>query len=201
MPLDELFELRDELAVTAECQFRLSVHLDDSKDLLLETGRLRCGPRCEREIREHWASREPDSLAQQLCRLVSRRTRCRLDERLESIRIDLARADYELVATLTSQDAPLAERFPQGRHVHLDALRGRLGRIARPDRVDQTLGGNRPPTGEQEQCEERPLLRPAERDRLPTRFDLERAEQSELHRTSSVVGTTPRSLGPIGCRT
>jgi len=107
-----------------------------------------------------------------------------VDERLESIEVEFALADAELVAGRLGLrfDAVLAEQRPQLGDAHLDRLRRGLGWIVAPERVDQSVTRHNAIRVQQHGCEQRTLFRAGDVHRAPVLEHLQRAQDPELHR-------------------
>src|SRR5262245_31022413 len=119
------------------------------------------------------------------CRVRGGRLGCGSHELVEPVDVGLPQLDAPLVAALTRDEPGLAERLPKAGDVDLDALPGRLRRLAGPDLVDETIRGHGATAVEQQDGEKGSLLRAAEGNRLAVVVDLERSEQAELHRAPS----------------
>lgn len=98
--------------------------------------------------------------------------------------------------------APAAwlERLAEMRDVALEHVHRRLWRRVAPDLIDQPVGRDDLIRVQEEQRENSPLLRAAERERSPIRSDLERAQdvEFELFRDSNVTPMSPRFKRRIG---
>jgi hypothetical protein len=64
--------------------------------------------------------------------------------------------------------------------VDLDGVARRRRRVVGPQLLDQAVAGDDPVGLEQQDGQERPLLRAAERQPVPVRVDLERTENAEI---------------------
>jgi hypothetical protein len=177
----ELLELPDHWAVKSDGQVGVDARLDRPEHPLLDQGRLRHGPRLEREIGERSTTNEAESLGEEPGSALGLGVGRLRHEAVESVDVDLVRADDDLVAALVRQDALVPESAPEVRDVHLHALERGRRRIVGPERVDELVGRHALPPAEKQDGEQRPLLGGGEVDRPTTLFDLQRAEQAELH--------------------
>jgi hypothetical protein len=89
--------------------------------------------------------------------------------------------DLDEIAGRTRAQRGLGKRLAQAGDVRLDHLDRRLGRLDAPQAVNEPVHGDDPVQIEQEQREQRPLLRRAQRNGLFPVHDLERAEDPIFH--------------------
>jgi hypothetical protein len=75
------------------------------------------------------------------------------------------------------------EDLAQLRDVHLEGVRRCLGRVGRPESLDQAIARDDLVGVEEEDREESALLVPSERDRTAAFVDLERPENPKFHLT------------------
>ncbi|HLU75715.1 MAG TPA: hypothetical protein VKZ82_26300 [Nonomuraea sp.] len=80
----------------------------------------------------------------------------------EDRRVQLARVEQEHVAALPGQHPPLAQHAPELRHVHAQVVDGRARRDAGPERVHETVVGDRFPRGGDQRRQQDPRLRSGE---------------------------------------
>ena len=103
---------------------------------------------------------------------------------LEARDVELARLDSGDVSGRTGHDhglaAGLSQSFAQLGDVDLHDLRGRRRRLVAPELVDQAVSRNDLVRAQQQDGEQRPLLRSSERQDTSTVSDLERAEKPEV---------------------
>ena len=97
--------------------------------------------------------------------------------------------ELEDIPRRARHDGFRAERLAKLGHVDLDGVRGGLGRVARPEALDELVDRDDPSGLEREHGEERAGLLPAERDRVSVLQRLQRSEELELD---------PRVPGPAG---
>jgi len=107
-------------------------------------------------------------------------------ETLEPVHVQAACLDAKLVAGRSRRDRVSAERPPELGDVRLQDLRRRGRRLVGPEILDQTVARDRLVHVEQQDREERPRLRRAQRDRAAFGDSFERPEDAELHRSSRV---------------
>ena len=91
------------------------------------------------------------------------------------------------------------ERLAELRDVDLHRMRGRLGRIAGPERLDEPVDRDDAPGLEREHSEERARLRPAERDGLAASFGLDRAEETYLELWGACPARSVHVVPSISC--
>ena len=199
--LDERLELGDELGVAAQREVGLDALLDDDGAQLLEPGDLRLRERLVDEVGERRAAPERERLAQRdlgggrVARLE--RGPPLLRERDEAVHVDALGLELEHVARRARRDDG-AERLAELRDVDLDGVRGRLGRIAGPERLDEPVDGDDASRLEREHGEERARLLPAERDgaRRPAR---PRSGRGGVARACGVPAPLAPSIVPPRC--
>src|SRR6266851_2484053 len=104
-----------------------------------------------------------------------------LEQRFETFEVELARLETEPVAGRAALDPIAAEQRPQPRDIRVErALRAfRCPRA--PQAVDQSIAGDDLVPAQQQRRQQRPLLRPAKRQRPAIDPDLDRAEDQEVH--------------------
>src|SRR5262249_5468549 len=109
------------------------------------------------------------------------------DELLEAVEIELSRRDTDQVARPTGLDPVRPERTTEtrGGHVHRRDRRRRL--VVVPQLCNQTVNRHDVVPVQEEQREERALLRAAQRKRLVSVPGLERPEDPVLHCVSLVL--------------
>src|SRR5437870_2301595 len=145
---DERLQLGHELAVTAEREVGIDAGLERRGPALVESRDLRLRPGLELQVGERLAAEQCPGLPEACGRLFGCSPRRGLHERVEAVDVELTRRDNQLVTALACDQAPVTERLAQLRDVDLDALQRRLGRLAVPDLLDQTVGRDRPATAE-----------------------------------------------------
>ena len=168
-------DLVDHLGVAAGREILLERQLGRGEAELLQAADLQAGERLSGDIVEGWSTPEGQRLARHPLG----------DEPLEAARIDLARAEPQLVAVAAGDDlravARPLERLAELRHVDLHHLRrGCRGRVA-PEAVDQRLGRDGRALAERQHGEQRPRLPCADRDRVVIDARLHGSENSKVH--------------------
>ena len=108
-----------------------------------------------------------------------------MGQALASVEVELARLHVEQVAVRLSHHpgGPFSERLAQPRHLHLKALSRVVGRMLRPELVDQPIGRDGLVGMNQQDRQQRTLPAADDLDRPPGLVDFERAEDPEIHWT------------------
>ena len=202
MQRDERLELGDEDTVAPAREVGVDPLLECRQPRLVQALDLHRRSRLEEEVGERRAAPEAERLPQRVSDLVRTRQALRLlDELLEAPRVDVGRIDVEHVAARLREQPRLAvlrlEQLPEPRDVHLERVRGRLGRRASPELVDEPVRRERLIRVQQEDREQLAALACVQADGAVVAHDLERAEHSKLHRPSvSAVPRKPKAQGP-----
>ena len=182
---DESLELRDERRVSADAQLGVDPFLQPCEPQLLEAFDLHLRERLVCEVAERRAAPQRQRLGQLFERVLRRVRRKRtpplLEQSLVPVEIDVIEAGTKHVAGRARDEDGLArpvrvKRLAQPRHVRLDAVRGAGGRPIAPELVDQDVPGHDLVGAQQEDSQQRALLRPAKRQRSPVVPDLQRAK-------------------------
>ena len=175
----EPFELRHELGVESELEVGVDPPLEREQTLLLQLRPLRASKRVAK-IRERLAAPQRERLPQRLggLRRIAPIHTCH--QLFEAHVVELLRVNLDDVAGSTSDDGVPTECLAQLGDVDLKRCsRGfRWRRV--PELVDQAIAWDDPVCVQQQEREQRPLLRAAERNVLPAVENLERAENAEL---------------------
>ena len=115
---------------------------------------------------------------------------------LEAVQVELAGLDvHEVAGRAREEDRVGAERLAQPRHVDLERVARRRRRVLGPQLLDQAVAGDDPVGLQQQDRQQRALLRAAEREPAPVRADLERTEDAEVDATRRPA-TFSRSRAP-----
>ena len=182
---DEHLELAHDLRVSAELELRAEPLLVRAEAELLEPLGLRAPRRGERHVGERGPAPQGERPGRVLrspheVGLV-RRGAGRIQLVAERPCVEGRAAELQQVAAATTHDPrPVpVERLPDPRDVRLEAMRGRRRRLIAPDLVDQPLDRDDLARVQQQDGENRALLRAPEPKRTPVRPRLERAEQPE----------------------
>ena len=153
---------------------------------LVEMLRLGGAPRLLGQVGERRPAPERERLSQVVGRIVRaprfERRPAALEQALEAVEIELVRVDDDAVAVAGGLDPLRAERAPQPVDVHLQRLHGGCRAVPRPRARRQLLGRHHAPAVDEQQCEQRALLRRAERSRSPSDHGLDRPQDAELRR-------------------
>ena len=163
---DEPLELGHELGVLADRELRLGALLEEGEAELVEPRDLLLRERLVAELGQRLAAPEGERLVEER-RPAHGLARPRLvDEAPHAGQVELLGLEPDDVAGRARLDRVRAERLPQLRDEVLERRDGGRRRIAGPERLDEPVDRDDPTGLEQQQREERPLLRAAERDRL-----------------------------------
>ena len=183
----ERLELADQLRVPSAAQVGLDAVLEQCEPQLLEPADLRLRERLEDEIGERRSAPERQRLPQLLGgppRVFGGQSLAALvGQALASVEVELARLHVEQVAIRLGHQpgGALSKSLAQPRHLDLEALPWRGGRVLAPELVDQLVGRDGLVGMDQQDREQRTLPAVDDRDRPPGLFDLERAEDPEIH--------------------
>ncbi len=181
---DEHLELADHRTVLAEHQVGVDTILQRSQAHFLQARDLAVSERLIGQIGERFPAPQRQRRAQQLSRApsvtVGERPAPVRDHDLELLDIDLTRHRREQVTAATRQQHLVAERLAQMRHVSLQRLRRRRRRALPPKLIDQAIARDRLPTAQQQNRQQRPLLRAAKHNRPLLLDHLKRPQDTEL---------------------
>ena len=151
--------------MTAQCQVGIDSLLDDDGSQLLEARDLRLRERLVDEVRERRPAPERERLAQgdlgRGCFAGLERSPPLLRQAREAVHIHMLWIELEDVAGRAGGD-DRAERLTELRDVDLDRVRGRLRRIAGPERLDEPVDGDDASRLERKDGEEGARLLPAQ---------------------------------------
>ena len=179
---DEPFQLWNELRVAPELEVDVDPLLQRRQPLLVETGSFGARERPV-ELGQRRPPPQGERLPEQLPGLVRRGRSCTRYTRLEALEVECPFLDADQVAGGLGDDRVVAEQLAQLRDVHLDGRGRGLRGCAAPDLVDQAIASDGLVGVEQEQGEQRPLLRTPELQHAAVLLDLERSEDAEFHRS------------------
>jgi hypothetical protein len=104
-----------------------------------------------------------------------------LGQPLEAFQVELPGLCTQDVAGRPSLDALGAQSLAQTRDVVVEAMVGICRQPVSPEPLDQAVARDRLVRLEQEHCEQRPRLGPAERDILAVALDRDRTEEHDVH--------------------
>src|SRR4051794_39013164 len=171
--------------MTLALELRVDPLLDGGEPQLLEPADLGRRERLEREVGQRVAPPESERVAQR--GWATRRIEpARLaDEPREAAEVDRICLDLEHVPGVPSTDELRTEELPERRDGVLQGRGRGTRRLLAPDRADEELRRDDLAGPEEQDGQDRPVLLPAERQRLAVvGDDLERAEQPEFrHKT------------------
>jgi hypothetical protein len=178
---DEHLQLADDVGVPAGREIGVEPALERRQSQLLQAGDRRARERLVGQVGE----RRPAPQGERLAQRGRGSPRLRLgglgEQALEPRDVDLGGVGAQRVARLARDDPVLAQLAAQARHVDVDALGdGRRRRLA-PQLVDQALGGDHLVRVQQEDGEQRALLRAAEHERASVLDHLQRAKKPKFH--------------------
>jgi hypothetical protein len=84
-------------------------------------------------------------------------------ELLEAVEVEFTGLDDEPVAVALADEAVLPDELPQSGYVAVEAVLGRRRRLLAPEAVDESIARHDPIRIQQQEREQRTLLRAAER--------------------------------------
>src|SRR5581483_6748133 len=197
---DERLELGNELGVAAERELRLGALLHERQPQLAQARDLRLRERLVRELRERLAAPDRERLAEEPRPARRIAGTGLVDEPADEGEVELPGLEAEDVSRRPPLDRIGAERLAELRDEVLQRRRRGRRRLARPERVDQPVGRDDPAGVEEEQSEQRPLLRSAERKRASPGDHLERAEDPELEHAQVVTAAQPEAMAAVSAR-
>jgi hypothetical protein len=185
----ECFQLRDEVAVPAARQQGLGPRFEHGQALLLQAPRLRARRRHRVEAGQRRPAPQAQRLVEELCGrggVTGGQRRVALGgQLLEPQRVQFPGLHPQQVARRPGgQPVGLpgrSERLAQLGQAHLQAVGRPVGRLARPEFLEQPVGRDHLVGAHQEQGQHRPGPRARQRQGLAAGRRLERTEHSELH--------------------
>ena len=180
---DECLELADQIAVMTEHEVGVDPVLERRQARFLQARDLALSERLIREIGERLAAPQPQRRAQQLARggsvAVGERATRVGGHRLETVGVDLTRRRRKQVAAAARQEHLVAQCLAQMRHIPLQRFRCRRRWSLAPQLIDQTIARDRLPAAQQQDRQQRPLLRAAEHNRSLAVDHLQRPQNPE----------------------
>ena len=193
---DEPLELGDEVGVLPDRQLRLGALLEEGEAELVEPRDLLLRERLVAEVGQRLAPPQGERLVEER-RPAHGLARPRLvDEAPHAGQVELLGPEPNDVARRARLDRIRAERLPQLRDEVLERRHRGRRRLTGPERFDEPVDRDDPPGLEQQQRQERPLLRAAERDRLAAIASLQRTEDGvfdQVRGGCSTAGGAPPS--------
>ena len=175
--------------------------LEGREPQLLQTGDVRLGERLVGEVGQRVAAQEREGVREHLCGVRGGGRARGREEIAEAGEVELVGTDAEDVSGRARREAVGAQVLAQPRDVHLDGLRRRRRRIVAPQRGLDPVERHRLVRVQQEEREDRALLRASQCDRAAALGDLQRPEESEVHgvRSSATVQMPVRCYHDRGC--
>ena len=180
-------QLGDELGISPQGELGVDQLLDGGQPELLEARDLRLREGLEGEVGEWLPAEERQRLAERKGRICRREVACCGHEALEMENVELLGSQLDPVPGRAREDRLFSQPLPQPRHVDLHGLRRARRGLARPELVDQPIGGDDLVRVEKQERKERALLAVAQHDRLAMLDDLERSEQPELRHSADAT--------------
>ena len=104
------------------------------------------------------------------------------EEALEAVQIELVALDVEYVAGWASRQSCVSERFPEPRDVVVEGMARRRRRPLSPEAIDEAVAGDDLVGVQEEDREQRTLLRAPERKLTAVVPCRDGTENRELHR-------------------
>ena len=183
-------ELRDQPTVTADRELGLDALLDRRQAQLLEPLDVHTRKRLELQIGQRPPAPQTLGLAERPRRGIGitrlERPPPILDQILEAPQVELpGRNVQDVTRRPRDQRRPTgavrAERLAQARHVDLQRVARRRGRIVSPQLLDQPIPRHDPIGAQQQDREQRALLRSPQREPPAVRVDRQRAKDAKVH--------------------
>jgi hypothetical protein len=192
---DELLQLRGELFVAPERELRVVEQLERAQPLLRQD---RCPGLCyrfSRQVRERRAAPQRECGAEFLGGVArcsgAQRTLRSGDKLVEARGVELPGLDAQPVAGAVRLDSGGAKGLPQAVDVDLQRLDRRPWRVGSPEVIDELVARDDSVRAEQEDSQQRALLRPSERERPVLGLGLDRAQDAEFRGLRPPLNATP----------
>ena len=180
---DQLLELREQGVVAAELEPGVVPKLQCAEPQLLEALGRHTGPGLVGEVGQRRARPQGEGRVEivgGVCNAFLRERALGLThEALETRQVELGRLELDPVAVAVRLDALGADRAPQAVHVDLEGRAGR-GRRVVPQGVHEVVARQHGAAVQEQLCQERTLLRPAERQHAPLRQRLDGPENRKF---------------------
>ena len=181
---DQLLELADELAVSAEREIGVDPVFERRESKLVEADDLRLRERLPGEIGERGPApqreRRPQAVGSGSGVTGRKRSPALLAEPNELEEVDALRLDHEPITRRRCLERAFGQQLSQLRDVDLDRVPSRFGGFLSPERVDQPVARHDVVRVEEQDREQGASLLPPERDRCSVARDREGAEETEL---------------------
>ena len=136
---DEPFEVGHRPLVLSRRDQRLGPLLGGDDAKFFQSGRVRERPPVVGELAVRLTAPQVERGVDEVDRLRRWCAAGLLEQALEADRVERAVVDGEAVARILGHDLAVAQRQPQTRDVGHDGAAGAIGRVVRPDRVDQAI--------------------------------------------------------------
>ncbi len=199
---NERLELRHEFCAAPEPELGVDALLEREQPPFLEPPGLLSRERLVQEVCESRPPPEADRVPKHRgCAIEVPVSRCSprpLHKRTEPIDVELPGTDTHEVARCTPLDPLCSQQRPKPRDVGVERTLRRRRRLRTPHPVDETIPRHDLVRVQQQHREQRPLLRPAKRQRTALHPHLDRAQEQELH--DDTLGTSATRL-PDTCNT
>ena len=193
--------------MTAERELGVDALLNGPEPHLFEPLHLDACERLELEVCERAAAPQPLGTPQDLGRGSGiggrKRLPCRHDELFEELDIELVGLDPQQISRRACHKPwlvrPRRQHLPQARHVVPQRMIGGVHALLREELGNEAVARDHAVRAQQQQREERPLLRPPGRDLRIVDPDAERSQDPELETPSHRAFKSPpgRSLFPL----
>jgi hypothetical protein len=180
---DERLELAHDPSMSGEVELEVDPLNDNHEAKLVETPRFDLCERLECKLGEGCSPPERESPAiflQSVGGTLIPLSPCCLNQKIELVKIELSRRYVQLVARRACHENLAPEELSQLRDVDGHDLARTRGRLARPELVDETIGRDNRVCVQEQEGEQRTVLRSLDRQGPIAEANLERAEEEEL---------------------
>jgi hypothetical protein len=178
-------QLGHELGASAEREIGVDPVLERDQPPLLQPLGLALRKRLVEDVCQRGATPKRERGAQRLGRFagLALRKLCTSfhEEPFESVEVELVGLDVQHIAGGAPREAPVSEGLAQTRDVVVEGVRGRRRRPLAPQAVDQAVAGDDLVRVQQQDGEERTLLRTAEREITTVALHGDGAENRKHH--------------------
>src|SRR5438093_2112301 len=198
MAPDERLELADEIAVPPEQKVGFEPALKRVDPKLLEPRSLRRCERLRRELRGRRPTPQLERCAKAggcLLRSTGFETGPSLrNEALEAVQVELVRLELEGISGRARVQQPRRQHLSQLRDVDLHHLLRALRHVLAPQLVNDAIDRQRPVGVDEEERQQRPLFAAAQTQLATAVANLERSEDSKVHKRLAAERTTASGL-------
>ena len=178
---DQRFQLADQVCFATEREVGFDALFDRGEPEVLETAAFDLRERLV-ELGERTAAPERERLTQQARRMLRMGIARLGDQRFEAPQVDRRRLGREEITRWACLQRRVRQQLAQPRHVDLHRRHRGLGRRVAPQVVDQSFAGDDTVRVVQQERKQRTLLRASERKWPLVVQDLQRSEDSIVHR-------------------